>query len=306
METKRRQGFRWALQRKGSVVPVVFKQVLLCGLFGFLISSVHNLRNLGFSVSIPLWGGVIPTIVIALLLVIRAKTAYERFLEGRKSWGDLINAVRNQARQVWVGVREIEPADRAKKLETIRLLVAFTVASKLHLREEPVNGELEYLISSERYLELKKLTNPPLQIGFWIGNYLQEQYNRKCLNSSQLTALHQLVDQMVNHLGVCERIIKTPVPLAYAIHLRQLVLIYCLSLPFQMVGAFLWLTGPIVALISFALLGLEEISREMENPFGYDENDLPLDLSCDIILHNIEDLISQELSSSNWQLTSVN
>ncbi|HEY9610049.1 bestrophin family protein [Allocoleopsis sp.] len=306
METKRRQGFRGALQRKGSVVPVVFKQVLLCGLFGFLISSVHNLRNLGFSVSIPLWGGVIPTIVIALLLVIRAKTAYERFLEGRKNWGDLINTVRNQARQVWVGVREIEPADRAKKLETIRLLVAFTVASKLHLREEPVNGELEYLISSERYLELKKLTNPPLQIAFWIGNYLQEQYNRKCLNSSQLTALHQLLDQMVNHLGACERIIKTPVPLAYAIHLRQLVLIYCLSLPFQMVGAFLWLTGPIVALISFALLGLEEISREMENPFGYDDNDLPLDLNCDTMLHNIEDLISQELSSTNWQLTSVN
>ena len=306
METKRRQGFRWALQRKGSVVPVVFKQVLLCGLFGFLISSVHNLRNLGFSVSIPLWGGVIPTIVIALLLVIRAKTAYERFLEGRTSWGNLINTVRNQARQVWVGVREIEPADRAKKLETIRLLVAFAVASKLHLREEPVNAELDYLISSERYLELKKLTNPPLQMAFWIGNYLQEQYNRKCLNSSQLTALHQLLDQMVNHLGACERIIKTPVPLAYSIHLKQLVLIYCLSLPFQMVGAFLWLTGPIVALISFALLGLEEISREMENPFGYDDNDLPLDLSCDTMLHNIEDLISQELSSSNWQLTPVN
>lgn len=306
METKRRQGFRLALQQKGSVVPVVFKQVLLCGLFGFFISSVHNLRNLGFSVSIPLWAGVIPTIVIALLLAIRTQTAYERFLEGRKGWGDLTNTVRNQARQLWVSVREIEPADRVKKLDTIRLLVAFAVATKLHLRGEMVNNELEYLLSPERTLELKSVTNPPLQISFWIGNYFQEQYSRKCINATQLAALHQLLDQMINHLGDCERVIKTPIPLAYAIHLKQLMLIYCLSLPFQMVGAFFWLTGPIVALISFALLGLEEINREMENPFGYADNDLPLDVNCDIILHNIEDLISQELSSENWQLTSVN
>lgn len=306
METKRRQGFRWALQQKGSVVPVVFKRVLLCGLFGFFISSVHNLSNLGFSVAIPLWAGIIPTIVIALLLVIRTQTAYERFSEGRKNWGNLTNTVRNQARQVWVAVREIEPADRAKKLETIRLLVAFVVATKLHLRGEPINSELEYLLSTERSLELKNLTNPPLQISFWIGNYFQEQYSRKCINSTQLAALHKLLDRMVNHLGACERVIKTPVPLAYALHLRQLVLIYCFTLPFQLVGAFFWLTGPIVALISFALLGLEEINSEMENPFGYDDNDLPLDLNCDIMLHNIEDLISQELSPGNWQLTSVN
>ena len=306
METKRRQGFRWALQQKGSVVPAVFKQVLLCGLFGFFISSVHNLRNLGFSLSVPLWAGVIPTIVIALLLVIRTQTAYERFSEGRKNWGNLTNTVRNQARQVWVAVREIEPADRTKKLETIRLLVAFVVATKLHLRGEPVNSELEYLLSNERCLELRNITNPPLQISFWIGNYFQEQYSRKSINSTQLAAMHKLLDRMVNNLGACERVIKTPVPLAYALHLRELVLIYCLTLPFQMVGAFFWLTAPIVALISFALLGLEELNREMENPFGYDDNDLPLDLNCDIMLHNIEDLISQELSPGNWQLTSVN
>src|ERR687886_1268841 len=306
METKRRHRFRWALQRKGSVVPIVFKRVLLCGLFGFFISSIHNLQNMGFSVAIPLWGGIIPTIAIALLLVFRIKTAYERFVEGRKSWGNLINTVRNQARQIWVTVKEIEPVDRAEKLTAIRLLVAFAVATKLHLRGEPVNSELEYLLASERYLALKNLDNPPLQIAFWIGTYLQKQYDRKCLNNVQVTALHKLLDRMVNCLGACERIIKTPVPLAEAIHLKQLLLIYCLSLPFQMVSAFLWLTGPVVALISFALLGLEELSSEMENPFGYDDNDLPLDLSCDTMLHNIEDLISHEISAGNLHLTSVN
>jgi putative membrane protein len=306
METKRRHGFRWALQRKGSVVPAVFSRVLLCGLFGFFISSINNLpSNWKVSVAIPLWGGVIPTIVIALLLVFRTKTAYERFLEGRQSWGNLINTAQNQVRQIWVAVQEIEPLDRAEKLTTIRLVVAFAVATKLHLRREPVNDELDELLSSDRYLDIKNVANPPLQISFWIGKYLQKQYDRKRLNSSQLTALHQLLDRMVDCLGVCERIIKNPVPLAQAIYLRELVLIYCLSLPFQMVTAFMWLTGPVVALISFALLGLEEISSEIENPFGYDDNDLPLDLSCELFLQDVEDLISQEISAANGKLTSV-
>ena len=60
-----------------------------------------------------------------------------------------------------------------------------------------------------------------------------------------------------------------------------------------------------MALISFALLGLEEISSEIENPFGYDDNDLPLDVSCDLLLQDVEDLISQEISAANGKLTSV-
>jgi putative membrane protein len=143
-------------------------------------------------------------------------------------------------------------------------------------------------------------------VAFWIGDYLQEQYELKCISNYQLTALHRLLDSMVDSLGSCERILKTPMPLAYSIHLKQLLLIYCLSLPFQMVNDFLWFTGPIVALISFTLFGIEEIGSEIENPFGYDANDLPLDSICATMLRNIEDLISLEPSVRDLRPTLIN
>ena len=303
MDTKRRHWFRVALQYKSSVVPAVLNRVLLCGVFGFFVSVLHQL---GLSVSWPILGSLIPNIVLGLLLVFRTNTAYDRFWEGRKNWGNLVNTVRNLARQIWVAVKEIEPGDREKKIATIRLLVAFSVATKLHLRGEPVNQELEHLLSSERYFKLKSMNNPPLKVAFWIGDYLQEQYELKCISNYQLTALHRLLDSMVDSLGSCERILKTPMPLAYSIHLKQLLLIYCLSLPFQMVNDFLWFTGPIVALISFTLFGIEEIGSEIENPFGYDANDLPLDSICATMLRNIEDLISLEPSVRDLRPTLIN
>lgn len=97
---------------------------------------------------------------------------------------------------------------------------------------------------------------------------------------------------MVDVLGGCERISKTPLPLAYQIHLQQILLIYCLILPLKIVNNLGLFTGLIVAIMTFTLLGIEEIARQIENPFGYDENDLQLDAICQTMLRNIQDLIS--------------
>jgi putative membrane protein len=148
------------------------------------------------------------------------------------------------------------------------------------------------LISPQQYQQLQQMNHPPLEIALWIGDYLQHQQNRNCLNPYQLAALFKLLDTMVDALGACERILKTPIPLAYNIHLKQILLIYCLSIPFQLVDELLGFTGLVAAVISFTLLGIEEIGREIENPFGYDKNDLPLDDICKTMLINIEDLIS--------------
>lgn len=281
--------FKLAMQLRGSVIPAILHRVIWCGLFGVVISVVYYFK---LPVSQPIFGTVIPSIVLGLLLVFRTNTAYERFWEGRKLWGNLVNNTRNLARQIWVGVAEIKPEDRIKKISTLRLLVAFSVATKLHLRGEPVNSELEELISSFQYFKLKTMNNPPLEVAFWIADYLQQQANRQTLNHYQLSTLQQLLNNMVDSLGSCERILKTPIPLAYAIHLKQLLLLYCLLLPFQLVGSLVWWTGPMVALVSFTLFGIEAIGIEIENPFGYDANDLPLDTICATMKRNIEDLIT--------------
>ncbi|MGM3306644.1 bestrophin family protein [Anabaena sp. WFMT] len=297
MANKRLQWFKIALQIKGSVITSVYLRVIGCGIFGVSVSVLHYFK---VPVSQPILGSVVPSIVLGLLLVFRTNTAYERFWEGRKLWGSIVNTVRNLARQIWVSVDEISVEDKDHKIDTLNLLVAFAVSTKLHLRSEPIDNELEELMPTSRYIKLKLMNNPPLEIAFWISDYLQQQYNRNCLNSYQLNSLQQLLNILVDNLGSCERILKTPIPLAYAIHLKQLLLIYCLLLPFQIVESLGWWTGFISALVSFTLLGIEAIGLEIENPFGYDANDLPLDNICTTMKRNIYDLTSLKPSTA-WQ-----
>lgn len=297
MSTEKKQWFQLAIQLKGSVVPAVMGRTFVCGGFGLLIALLHYFN---WPVSLPFLASLIPNIVLGLLLVFRTNTAYDRFWEGRKLWGNLVNTTRNLARAIWIGIADDVPRDRSEKIQALKLLVAFAVATKLLLRQEPLNSELEALLTPEQYQKLQRMNHPPLEVAFWIGDYLQQQYQREKLNVHQLVSMNRLLELLVDALGGCERILKTPMPLAYAIHLKQLLLLYCLSLPFQMVSNLGWWTAPVVSLISFTLFGIEEIGIEIENPFGRDANDLPLDAICNTMLRNIEDLISLRPSIQSY------
>lgn len=287
------QWFQLALQLRGSVVPKIFPRLLFFSLLGFLVSLLHDR---GFSVYWQSLGSLITNVVfnlvLGLLLVFRTNTAYERFWEGRKLWGVLVVNVRNLARQIWVGVAANEPSDRKNKASTLQLLGAFAIATKLQLRKEPVNGELEALVTPAQYQQLKESKMPPLKVVTWIGEYIQQQRDRNCLDSNQLLAMNRLLDSLVEAFTGCDRISKTPIPLAYSIYLKRVLLLYCLLLPFQCVGTLHWWTGVVVGLISFVLLGIEEIGNEIEDPFGIDPNDLPIDGICQTILENLEELIA--------------
>lgn len=276
--------FRW----RSSVIPAIIPRVIFCGVFGLLISVIHHYY---LNVGLPILSSVVPSIVLGLLLVFRTNTAYERFWEGRKLWGALVNSTRNLARIIWVSVLENSSKDREEKIQILHLLVVFAIATKLHLRMEPINTEVVELLPVYWYKKLQNVHNPPLQVAFLIGDYLQQQYTRNCMNSYQLTSMFKLLDSMVDALGGCERILKTPMPVAYSIHLKQLLLIYCLTLPFQLVTELSWWTAPIVSVISFTVFGIEQIGIEIENPFGLDSNDLPLENICQTIQINIEELI---------------
>lgn len=271
------------------MIPAIIPRVIVCGLFGLLISIIHYYYT---DVGLPILSSVVPSIVLGLLLVFRTNTAYERFWEGRKLWGTLVNAIRNLARMIWVSVIEKSPKDRKDKILMLHLLVVFAIATKLHLRGQPINSKIIDLIPEYWYERLHKVHNPPLQVALLIGEYLQQEFERDCINSYQLTAMLKLLDVMVDVLGGCERILKTPIPVAYSIHLKQLLLIYCLALPFQLVTELTWWTAPIVSIISFTVFGIEQIGIEIENPFGLDANDLPLESICKTIQINIEELIN--------------
>lgn len=291
MSLAQKNWFKIALQVKGSVIPTIISQVLWCGAFGLFISALYFYK---IPVAAKSLAGVIPSIVLGLLLVFRTNTAYERFWEGRKAWGSIVNNIRNLSRSIWVAIAEIDPVHLHEKEQVLKLLVAFAVATKLHLRSQPVDDRLKDFVSPLQFSKLQTANNPPLEIAFWVSDYLQAKQEQGQISLYQMNELQSILSSMVDTLGACERILRTPMPLAYAIHLKQLMLLYCLLLPFQVVEELRWWTAPAVALVSFTLFGIEAIGVEIENPFGTDPNDLPLDTICNTIERNIDDLISIE------------
>jgi ion channel-forming bestrophin family protein len=280
-----------ALKVEGSVIPTILSRVFWCGAFGLFISVLSFYK---IPIAAKALGGVVPSIVLGLLLVFRTNTAYERFWEGRKAWGAIVNSIRNLSRLIWVAITEINPVHRYEKEQVLKLLVAFAVVTKLHLRSQPVDDRVAKLVSPLQFSKLQVMNNPPLEIVFWISDYLQSKQEEGQISLYQMNELQNILNGMVDNLGACERILRTPMPLAYAIHLKQLLLIYCLLLPFQVVEELRWWTAPAIALVSFTLFGIEAIGVEIENPFGDDPNDLPLDTICNTIERNIDDLISIE------------
>jgi ion channel-forming bestrophin family protein len=287
MSVEQKNWFKIAFRVQGSVIPTITSRVLWCGAFGLFVSVLSFYK---IPVGAKALGGVVPSIVLGLLLVFRTNTAYERFWEGRKAWGTIVNSIRNLSRLIWVAIIEIDPLHRYEKEEILRLLVAFAIATKLHLRSQLVDDKLAQFVSPMQFSKLETMNNPPLEIVFWISDYLQAKQEQGQIALYQMNELQSLLNGLVDMLGACERILRTPIPLAYAIHLKQLLLIYCLLLPFQVVDELHWWTAPVVALVSFTLFGIEAIGVEIENPFGTDPNDLPLDTICNTIEKNIDDL----------------
>jgi ion channel-forming bestrophin family protein len=278
-----------AFTAKGSVIPSIAGRVLLCMVFGGLISLLYAYK---LPVAQKSLADTVPAVVLGLLLVFRTNTAYDRFWEGRKAWGSMNNNIRNLVRMIWLGIDEKMTGDRERKIAALELLPAFAITTKLYLRGEPLETELANVLSPKQMQQLNSVQNPVLQIAFWLGDYLQGEQRRGNIGIYQMNELQKIINNLVDSVGTCERILRTPMPLAYAIHLKQLLLIYCLLLPFKLVGDLSWGTAPVVGLVSFTLFGIEAIGVEIENPFGNDPNDLPLDNICKSIQRTIEDTVN--------------
>ncbi|KAM3102355.1 bestrophin family protein [Phormidesmis sp. 146-12] len=286
-----------------TVLHAILPWVLLCAGYAALTSLLHQLGYLSAvheNKALP-HVAVALNIALSLLLVFRTNAAHERFWEGRKLWGSMVNTVRNCVRSIWISVEERLPHDRTQKEDSMRLVAAFAVAMKLHLRRDPMslNDELAPLMSLPQYRRLQEVNHGPLEIAFWLEDYVQQQYEHRQINGFQLQDLHKMLNDLVDILGGCERILKTPVPLAYTMTLKILLVAYFIIVPLELVDNLHWWVSPATAFISLIFLSIQEVSSEIEEPFGHDPNDLPLDFICDTIKRNVEDLIQHAPSSRN-------
>ena len=290
---RRKHSLKWLW--KASVIPEILPIVIF---YGFVSLVVLRLHRSGINLSFSAIGSAIPAVVLGLLLVFRTNTAYERFWEARRLWGAQINTSRSLAQSLWTLMPTVDESHHREKQEISKLIVAFAVATKLHLRSEAIDKELSDLMTLERQELLRQQDHPPIMILGWMRSWVKQQFQGGLIDDRQYVYLFELIDLLNTSLGVYERILSTPVPLAYSLHIRHLIDLYCLLFPFQVVDSLGWLTVPSTCLVTFSLFGIEEIGVEIQNPFGYDENDLQLDRYCQTIRRNIEQIVSNHDESA--------
>jgi predicted membrane chloride channel (bestrophin family) len=131
----------------------------------------------------------------------------------------------------------------------------------------------------------------PMEIIFRVGLYISQSREAKTIDPGTAGTVMGGLSILTECLGAFERILYTPIPKAYTIHLKQSIFLYILTLPFTFVKELQWFVIPIVGLVSFTLLGIEGIGSEIENPFGYDDNDLPLNQYCEELKKEVEYII---------------
>jgi putative membrane protein len=221
--------------------------------------------------------------VISMMLVFRTNTAYERWSEGRRLWGGLVNCSRN----VMIQLRSMRVEDAV--IRHLALLIGnYAFSLKNHLRED---GSLqEYEQDKDFYpAELNHLPHKPNYLAYRLYAVVGDLYDRKLLSDAQLLVLNQELKQLTDICGACERIKKTPIPFSYSLFLKKFLFAYIMTMPFGFVSDFgYWIIG-IVVFVFYVLASLELIAEEIEQPFGEDQNDLPLhDLSQTIRRNALE------------------
>ncbi|KAG0006874.1 hypothetical protein BGZ65_002400, partial [Modicella reniformis] len=135
-------------------------------------------------------------------------------------------------------------------------------------------------------------TNIPIELSFYIGSYIKSCSNKGKVDAATLTMMNNALVGMVDCLTGFERILRTPIPLAYSIHLHHVTWIYLLALPFQLVSNVGGFMIPTTMLAAFTLLGILGIGYEIENPFNDDYNDLPLDDFCKVIEAEVDSMVA--------------
>lgn len=212
--------------------------------------------------------------VISMLLVFRTNTAYDRWWEGRRQWGALMNCSRNLA----LKINSLVDDNEAK--EFFRIMIPnYAFAFKNHLRGH---------FTSESFTETSTFKLSNLHLEDHIPNQIAAALFRKSVELQRkglilpehLILLNIELETFTNVCGACERIKNTPIPLSYSSFIKKFIFIYCITLPIGYVFSLHFLVIPFVMFVFYILASLEVIAEEIEDPFGEDANDLPIDRIC--------------------------
>ncbi len=214
--------------------------------------------------------------VISLLLIFRTNTAYDRWWEGRKKWGELVNDTRNLSIKLASTINSQEDRDFF-----VRMIPNFVFAAKEHLRRGVKFDELELLEKEIEFISSK--SHKPLAITQLIYKRLLELKMKGIISEQEFIILDKNCNKFMDSLGACERIKNTPIPFSYSLFIKKFIFIYVTTLPLAFVTIFGYFSALIATFIFYVLVSIEVLAEEIEDPFGKDDNDLPVDMLCDKI-----------------------
>ena len=219
-------------------------------------------------------------LVISLLLVFRTNTSYDRWWEGRRLLGALTNVSRNFA----IKIKSLRLDEN--HIEFFEYgIPKFAFALKEHLREKQYFGKNSFLI------EVDGGKHIPNQVAASLSTRIYDLLAEGLISQEQLIILSADLQQFTDICGGCERIKKTPIPFSYSAFIKKFVFIYVLTLPIGWVFSLGYFVIPIVPFILYVLASLELIAEEIEDPFGFDANDLPVDTICDNIEKHVSEIL---------------
>ncbi|MDX2002597.1 MAG: bestrophin family ion channel [Chitinophagales bacterium] len=213
------------------------------------------------------------TFVISMLLVFRTNSAYDRWWEGRKLWGSLVNNSRNLA----LKLNALLPKEKTtERFFFVSMISNYPFVLKHHLRNAVAEKEL---LENDVFntTQLTKEQHNPNYVAKLIIERITLLHQQGMISPEQLLYLNNELSSFTDICGACERIKNTPIPFTYSIFIKKFIFFYIMSLPLTLVFSLGYYCIPVVAFIFYVLASLELIAEEIEDPFGSDSNDLPTD-----------------------------
>ncbi len=270
------------------LLPLMIAISFYSGIIAYLEMEYFNLSSNSYVKNIPLMHSLLG-FAISMLLVFRTNTAYDRWWEGRKLWGSLVNNSRNLAMKL----AAILPEEEVEHRNFFRKIIpAFAHALRNHLSNEKTRTELfEVDQHHPAIANLDKNKHIPNQIAASIYKHIQLLYIEKKITGEQLLYLNGELQSFTDICGACERIKNTPIPFSYSVFIKKFIFIYIMTLPFGYVFNLGYYVIPVVAFVFYVMASLELIAEEIEDPFGGDANDVPTDKLTTNIYNNIHDII---------------
>ena len=263
---------------KGAPIQRIWPRLLIVVIVATLVTYGHEHYGY-FEPGLTTTPFALIGLALGIFLGFRNNTSYDRFWEGRKLWGSLVNNSRSVTRQIQTLITTVntqnDPLDSVHK-ELIGKVIAYVHSLRHHLRNQPCPGDGKEFLSDTEIQSLESHINFPIGLLTLLGKRFSEEWRAGRIDPMHLPVLEQSLTTLTNIQGACERIKSTPIPASYTLLIHRLVATYVFALPFGLVSTTTFFTPVVVALIAYAFLGLDGIGDEIEEPFGEDNNDLPL------------------------------